>query len=399
MTYGQTEEQRLIQSAVAETFEDLSETYWRECDARGEFPQEFWDRLADGGWLGMHISEEYGGFEGGMESEVAFVQSVAETGAGFGAAFVYIIHSLVGLAIARSGTPEQKDHYLPKMADGDISVAFALTEPETGFDTLSMNTSAERDTTSTGAVEDGDEWVIEGEKTYITGAERADLILLIARTTPLEEVEKRSHGLTMFLVEPGRESVDLDVTPLDKLGLNYLDTSHVYINPSRVPADAVLGEVGHAWPDVIDLLNPERMIVSAGCLGGGNYVLEMAADYANEREVFDRPIGQNQGIQFPLAEAKIHLEAAETLNNKAAWLYDAGEHCGLEANAANFLACEWGTKAANRAIQTHGGSGYMRDTEVERFWREMRLQEMAPVSQEMILNYVGEHVLDLPKSY
>lgn len=390
MDLSQTQEQRMIQESVSEMLSDLDKTYWRKKDENHEFPDEFWDRLAESGWLGINIPEQYGGMHGTMQEEITFAQTVAESGAGFGGVFVYILQTLVALPISRYGNEQQKERYLPGIASGDLQVSFALTEPETGFDTLSMQTTAH--------LED-DEWVIEGEKTFITGADKADAILMLARTTPKEEAEKRSHGITMFLVDPDSKDVDLDINPLPKMGLNYMDTSHVFVNEARVPADAIVGDIDDAWPAVIELLNPERMVIAAGCVGAGKHVLEMASGYASERVVFERPIGKNQAIQFPLAETRINLEAAEVMNRKAAWKYDNDEGCGFEANAANYIASEWGTKAANHAIQTYGGSAYMKDTEVERFWRELRLQEIAPVSQQMILNYVGEHVLDMPRSY
>lgn len=379
----------MIHESVRDALEGLDETYWRQKEAANEFPSAFWERLQEGDWLGLKIPGEYGGGDGSMQEELTMVNAMTQSGAGFGAAFVYIVHSLLSLALVQNGTEAQKQTYLPDLARGELNSAFMLTEPETGFDTLSMQTTAERD---------GDEWVIQGEKTYISNATRADLMLTMARTSEQTETD-RTSGMSMFLVDRDAHDVDIDVSPLDKLGLNYTDTSHVFIDEIRVPESASLGQIDEGWPGILDLLNPERMIVAAGCIGAGNYVLNMASDYASDREVFGRPIGKNQGIQFPLAEAKIHLEAAQAANRKAAWKYDNDEPCGFESNAANFIATEWGTKAANRAIQTLGGSGYMKDSEVERFWREMRLQEIAPVSQQMILNYVGEHVMDLPKSY
>ncbi|WP_254525871.1 acyl-CoA dehydrogenase family protein [Natrinema caseinilyticum] len=389
MTFDRTAEERMIYDSVTEALDGLDEAYWREHDAAHEFPSEFWDRLDEGGWLGLRIPEEYGGAGGSMREELTMVKAMTQTGAGYGAAFVYIVHSLVTIPLVRNGTEAQKETYLPKLANGELNSAFFLTEPQTGFDTLSMETTAEKD---------GDEWVIRGEKTYISNASRADLMLVMARTSE-PSGDTRTDGMSMFLVDRNAHDVDIEVTPLDKLGLNYTDTSHVYINEIRVPEGSSLGPIDDGWPSILDILNPERMIVAAACIGAGNYVLDLASDYASDRVVFDRPIGKNQGVQFPLAEAKIHLETADAANRKAAWKYDHDEPCGFESNAANFVASEWGTKAANRAIQTLGGSGYMKDSEVERFWREMRLQEIAPVSQQMILNYVGEHVLDLPKSY
>lgn len=389
MTTNRTTEEELIAKSVSEALEEFDETYWRENETAHDFPTKFWDRLSEGGWLGLRTPEAYGGSGGTMREELTMVKAMARSGAGFGSTFVYIIHGLAQLALMKNGTESQKEAYLPRLANGEANVAFFLTEPETGFDTLSMQTSATKD---------GDEWVIKGEKTYISNAAQADLLLIVARTSPPDE-QDQTHGITMFLVDRDKHNVDIEVSPLDKLGLNYTDTSHVYINEIRAPNDAVLGSVNDGWPAILNLLNPERMIVSAGCIGAGNHVLDIASEYAAEREVFDRPIGKNQGIQFPLAEAKIHLEVADAANRRAARKYDDGEHCGFEANAANFVATEWGTTSANRAIQTLGGSGYMKNSEVERFWREMRLQEMAPVSQQMILNYVGEHIMNMPKSY
>jgi len=389
MTVDQSAEEDLIYDSVLDSLEGLDETYWREKDEAKSFPSEYWDRLADGGWLGLRVPAEYGGGGGSMQEELIMLKAATQSGAGFGAVFVYIVHSLVTLAIVRNGTEEQKETYLPRLADGELNSAFVLTEPQTGFDTLAMETTAEQD---------GGEWRITGEKTYISNATRADIMLVMARTSE-PAGDDRTSGLSMFIVDLDKHEVNVEINPLDKIGLNYTDTSHIYIDEIRVPDEASLGPIDEGWPHILDLLNPERMMVATGCIGAGNYVLDMATVHANDREVFGHPIGSNQGIQFPLAEAKIYLEAADATNRRAAWKYDEGLNSGFESNAANFIASEWGTKAANRAIQTLGGSGYMKDSEVERFWREMRLQEIAPVSQQMILNYVGEHVMNLPKSY
>lgn len=379
----------MIHKSVTKLLDGLDEEYWRKKDDAHEFPVEFWKRLSEGGWLGLRIPEEYGGGGGSMREELTLIDAMTQSGAGFGAVFVYITHSLITTALVRNGTEAQKERYLPKLAEGDINSAFFLTEPETGFDTLSMQTTAEKE---------GNEWVIQGEKTYISNAERSDLMLIMARTSE-PDPKNRTNGISMFMVNKNEDDVDINISPLDKMGLNYTDTSHVYLNEIRVPEDATVAAVGNGWSPIVDILNPERMIVAAGCIGAGKHVLELASDYAGDRNVFGRPIGKNQGIQFPLAEAKIYLEAAESTNWKAAWKYDQDKSCGFESNSANFIASKWGTEAANQAIQTFGGSGYMKDTEIERFWREMRLQEIAPVSQEMILNYVGEHIMGLPKSY
>jgi acyl-CoA dehydrogenase len=388
MDFGWTEEQEEIRRQVRALCARFPDEYWRERDKTGEFPWDFYNAIADGGWLGVTIPREYGGAGLGIAEAALVLQTVAESGGGTQACSS--IHlGIFGLEpLVRYGTDEAKQKYLPDILDGKLHVSFAVTEPNAGTNTTQIETFATRK---------GDDYVVSGRKVFITKARESKKMLLLTRTTPYDKVAKKTDGMTLFFADIDPATVE--VRELEKCGRKAVDTNMLFIDELHVAASDRVGEEGKGFRYILDGINPERILVAAECIGMGKRALEKAVAYAKERVVFGRPIGMNQGIQFPLAESAAKLETAELMVYKAAWLYDRREPCGKEANIAKYMAAEAAFEAADRAMQTHGGYGYIKDYDVERYWREVRLFKIAPISQEMILNYVGEHVLGLPRSY
>jgi len=391
MEFEITDEQQLMMDTVSELVsENFGPEYWREKERRGEFPDEYWDALAKDGWLGLMLPEEYGGQ--GMEAlDLALViESICAAGAGAAGSWYYLLTPVFGgLSIAKHGTDEQKEKYLPGICEGEVEFCMGLTEPDAGTNTFAMETTAERD---------GDEFVINGQKMWTSGADRADAMMLVTRTKPLDEVEYRSEGISLFLVDLPADGIEVETIP--KIGYNYSNTCQVFLDDVRVSEDQLLGTLHGGWEELHDTINIERIVNAAGAVGTGELAIETAVGYANEREVFDQPIGSHQGIQFPLAKLKAELETARTLNHKAAWQYDnnQGEYV-QNMNMAKYCATESAFQAADQAMQTHGGVGYSVEYDVERWWRELRLLRIAPVTQQMALNYISQHVLGLSKSY
>ena len=371
--------------ALASKFDD---SYWLRCDDEHRFPWEFYQAFADAGWLGICIPEEYGGAGLGISEASILLEEVAASGAAMNGATALHL-TIFGLnPVVRHGSEELKREILPEAAAGRLHVAFGVTEPDAGSDTPTITTFARRD---------GDRYLIRGRKVWTSKALESSMVLLLARTTPLEECRKRTDGMTLFLADLDRRYVT--IRPIPKLGRNAVDSNEVFFDDLPVPAHRVVGEVGRGFYHLLDGLNPERILVAAEALGIGKAALRRATEYAKVRKVFGRPIGQNQGIQFPLADSYAKLQAAELMIRKAAWLYDHGLPCGAEANMAKYLASEWAFEAADRALQTHGGFGYAKEFHVERYWREVRVMRIAPVTQEMVLNYLAQHELGLPRSY
>jgi acyl-CoA dehydrogenase len=383
-----TDDQKRLRAAARDLAARFSDEYWAERDQLGEFPWEFYRAFADAGWLGIAIPEAYGGGGLGLLEASLLVEEVAASGAGMnGCSTMHL--TIFGLnTIVKHGSPELRKEVLPPAADGSLHVCFGVTEPDAGTDTTRISTFARRD---------GQDYVINGRKVWITKAGDSQKMVLIARTTPRAEVAKPTDGMTLFLVDIDSDAVQL--RPIPKLGRNAVASYEVFIDELRVPASARIGEEGKGFTYLLDGLNPERILLAHEALGIGRAALRRATRYANERVVFDRPIGKNQGVAFPLAEAATRLDAAELMARNAAWRYDNGLPCGREANMAKFLCADAGFAAADQAIQTHGGMGYAREYHVERYFRESRILRLAPVSQEMVLNYVSQHVLGLPKSY
>jgi acyl-CoA dehydrogenase len=378
----------IIRDAVVRTCAPFDDDYWSKCEIDHRFPREFYDAMAKGGWIGVAIPERYGGGGQGIHHAAVVLEEVAASGACMnGASAIHL--SIFGMQpVVLHGTDEQKERFLPAVADGSLHVAFGVTEPDAGTDTTRISTRARRD---------GDEYVVNGRKVWTSKALEADRILLLTRTTPLEECAKPTQGMTLFLVD--RHAPGVSATPISKMGRNAIASCETVYEDVRVPVSDRVGEEGSGFKYLLDGLNAERILVAAEAMGMGRAALRRAVRYACDRVVFDRPIGKNQGIAFPLAEAHAKLRAAGLMIAEAARLFDAGEPCGEEANIAKYLAAEAGFFAADRAVQTHGGFGYATEYHVERYFREARLPRIAPISQELVLAYVAEHVLGLPRSH
>ncbi|MYR06761.1 acyl-CoA dehydrogenase [Gordonia sp. SID5947] len=388
MSFELSEDQELIRKAVAELAGRFDDQYWMEKDLAHEFPTEFYQAIADGGWLGMTIPEEYGGHGLGITEATILLEQVSRSGGAMNAATA--IHlSIFGMQpVVVHGSDELKQRTLPRVVNGDLHVCFGVTEPGAGLDTSRITTSARRK---------GDGYVINGRKVWISKAMESEKILLLTRTTPYDQVEKKTDGMTLFLTD--LDPAHVEIRPIKKMGRNAVTSNELFIDDLYVPEEDRVGEEGKGFKYLLDGLNPERMLIAAEALGIGRVALDRAVTYAKQREVFDRPIGMNQGIQFPLADSLAQLDAAELVLRKATWLYDNGKPCGREANTAKYLCAEAGFTAADRALQTHGGMGYSEEYNVARYFREARVMRIAPISQEMILNYLGSHTLGMPRSY
>ena len=388
MNFDVDGDDELIREAVRAVCRDFDDTYWRRCDAEHRFPWEFYDAMARGGWVGIAIPEEFGGGGRGITEASIVLEEVAASGAAMnGCSALHL--SIFGMnPVVKYGSDAMKRDYLPRVARGDLHVAFGVTEPDSGTDTASISTRAWLD---------GDHYLVRGRKVWTTKAQDCEKVLLLVRTTPIEQCARRTDGMTLLLADLQRDEVD--IRPIDKIGRNAVASCEVRYDDLPVAVVDRVGEEGHGFRYLLDGLNPERILVAAEALGIGKVAIRRAVSYANERVVFGRPIGQNQGLAFPLAEAYMRLHAAELVIREASWRYDAGLPCGEQANAAKFLAADAGHFAADRAMQTLGGFGYAKEYDVERYWSESRLMKIAPISQEMILNYVSEHVLGLPRSY
>ena len=376
-----------LRDTVKKVCDDYPGEYWRQKDRERHYPTEFVNALTELGLLAALIPEEYGG--SGLPMSVAMEILVAIHEFGGNAAACHAQMYTMG-TVLRHGSDEQKSRYLPKIASGDLRLqAFGVTEPTAGTDTTSISTFARRE---------GDGYIVSGQKVWTSRAEHSDLMVLLARTTPKEEVTKKSEGLSVFLVEM-KDALDngMNIQPIRTM-INH-STTQIFYDDVPIPADALIGEEGKGFKYILSGMNAERILIAAECVGDARWFIKKATDYANEREVFGRPIGKNQGIQFPIARAYAQLEAATLMMQKAAALYDAGEPCGAEANMAKMLTSEASWAAAEACIQTHGGFGVAEEYDVERKFREARLYQIAPISTNLILSFVAEHVLGLPRSY
>ncbi|MDH3714182.1 MAG: acyl-CoA/acyl-ACP dehydrogenase [Gammaproteobacteria bacterium] len=376
-----------IRDAVRDLCTRFPDSYWRESDRQREYPEAFVKALTDAGWLAALIPEQYGGSGLGITEASIILEEIQRAGGNGGAchAQMYTMGTVL-----RHGSAAQKAHYLPRIASGELRLqAFGVTEPGSGTDTTSLKTTA---------VRKGDRYVVNGQKVFTSRVQHSDLMLLLARTTPRDQVQKKSQGLSVFLVELG-DAYDkgFSVTPIDTL-MNH-ETNQVFFDEFEIPAASLIGEEGKGFRYILDGMNAERILIAAECIGDGYWFTERATRYAGERVIFDRPIGQNQGVQFPIARAYCNVRAADLMRYEAARLFDAGEACGEEANMAKMLAADASWEAANACVQTHGGYGFAREFDIERKFRETRLYQVAPVSTNLILSYIGEHVLGLPRSY
>ena len=388
MDFGFSPEQDAIREAIDRICARFPDEYWLKKDKQGGFPSELHQALAKDGWLGIAMPEEYGGSGLGITEAAVMMQAIAESGAGFsGASAVHM--NIFGLnPVVVFGTPEQKKRMLPGLIAGRERACFAVTEPNTGLNTTRIKTRADKK---------GGKYHITGQKVWISTAQVAEKILLLARTTPLEEVKKPTQGLTLFYTDFDRKYIE--VREIEKMGRKAVDSNQVFFDGLPVPEEDRLGEEGRGFEYILHGMNPERILIGAESVGLGRCALKRAAAYAKERIVFDRPIGKNQGIQHPLARNWMNLEAANLMVFKGAWLYDQGKPCGAEANAAKYLAGEAWFDACQQAIMTHGGYGYAKEYHVERYLRESLVGRIAPVTPQLILSFIAERVLGLPKSY
>jgi acyl-CoA dehydrogenase len=388
MDFALTDAQQQIRDEVLRLCTRFDDAYWLERDRTATFPDAFFAAMAEGNWLGVAMPEEYGGAGLGITEAAIVMQAVAESGACMsGASAIHI--NVFGLnPVVVFGTDEQKRRMLPPIIAGRDKACFGVTEPNAGLNTTQITTRAEKR---------GDRYVVSGTKIWTSTAQEATKILLLARTTPLDRVQRHSHGLTLFYTTLDRAHAE--VRPIHKMGRHAVDSNMVFFEDMEVPEEDRIGEEGEGFRSLLHGLNPERVLVAAEGIGIGRAALERASRYARERVVFGRPIGQNQSIQHPLAKCWAELEAANLMVMKAAWLYDVGRPCGAEANAAKYLAGEAGFRACEQAVMTHGGMGYAQEYHVERYLRESLIPRIAPVSPQLILSYLAERVLDLPKSY
>ncbi len=388
MSAGETEEQRMIRQAVREIASDYDRTYWKEHIRNREFPEEYWNDLAEDGWLGVTIPEEYGGAGMGMLEMSIIIEELSRAGGQGGIIFV-LTPVFGGIGIERHGNEAQKEEYLPAIANGEIRFCMGLTEAGAGVNTLNIDTSAEKD---------GDEFVIDGQKMWISGVENADEMLLIARTSPFDR-SNPTDGITLFLVPEPAEQDAISLTPLD-VEVPWFETQYqVDIDGLRVNEDRILGYEDGGLYMLWDTLNTERIAGAASSIGGGLRAIDLAVEYANEREVFGQPIGAHQAIQHPLADSYARLMCAREMTYTASRKWDEGEDAGMESNTAKLVASEAATEAADQAIQTHGGNGFTADYEVFDIWQNMRLTQTAPVPNEMVRNFIAEQTLGLPRSY
>ncbi len=388
MDFQTNSEHDLIRDAIQKICADFPDEYWSVCDESRRFPWDFYNALAKGGWIGIAIPEKYGGSGRGITEASIVLEEVAASGAAMnGCSGIHL--SIFGMQpVVKYGSEEMKQKYLPRVASGDLHVAFGVTEPDAGTDTTSITTRAQRI---------GDHYIVRGRKVWTTKALDSERVLLLTRTEDKDKVARRSQGMTLLFAELQRPEVS--ISAIDKVGRNAIATCEVVYDDLPVSVSDRIGEEGKGFRYLLDGLNAERVLVAAEALGIGRAALRRATQYAKDRVVFGRPIGQNQGVSFPLGEARMRLDAAELMIRKASWMLDRDLPCGSEANMAKWLAADACFQAADQAIQTHGGFGYAKEYHVERYWREARLQRLAPISQEMVLNYVTEHVMGLPRSY
>ena len=380
-----TDEQRALKAGVAEICKRYPGEYWRELDAKREYPEAFVNELTHAGYLGALIPQEYGGAGLGIAEGALILQTIHEYGGNAAAchAQMYIMGTVL-----RHGSAEQKEKYLPKIATGDLRLqAFGVTEPNAGSDTMQLQTTA---------IRKGDRYVVNGQKMFISRAMQSDLMLLLARTTPRDQAKKKGEGISVFLFDI-RNLKGLEIRPL-RMMMNH-STNALFFDNAEIPADSLVGEEGRGFHYILDGMNAERVLVASESIGDGHWFVERAVAYSNQRVIFGKPIGANQGVQFPVAKAHMAVETAQLMRDKAAALFDAGEPCGAEANMAKYLAAEAAWDAGNACIDAHGGYGYAEEFDIERKFRECRLYKTAPVNNNLVLAYVGQHVLGMPRSY
>jgi len=378
----------MIRSTAQAVAAEYGPEYWREKEENEEFAQGFWDELGEAGFHGLLVPEEYGGASMGMQDMGLAMETLCAEGCGMaGTWYLVLTAGMAAVGIRENGTEAQKEKYLTDIATGERNFSIGITEPEAGTNTLNVATRAEKD---------GDEYVLNGQKAWITFSDRADNMIIVTRTTPLEEVDRGTGGISLFIVD--MDTPGIDVSPISKHGMNYSKSCEVFLEDVRVPEEDLLGEEDEGWWALVDMLNPERIGFAAAGTGIGKLAANTAIEYANEREVFDAPIGSHQAVSFPITKAYARMETAALMREKAAWLYDQDEECGYETNVAKATAVEAGIEAVKQSMQAFGGWGYATEYDVERWWREINLTRLAPVSQQMAYNHIGQQ-LGFPKSY
>ncbi len=390
MDFRLNDEQRMMIETARQIGESFGLEYWRKLDAEKSFPTAYWKAVCDAGLCGVALPEEHGGSGLGMMEMSLIVEALAATGGGSTVGQLFMLNPIFGgVSISRFGNEKMKKELLPRIISGDLNCCMALTEPDAGTNTLEIKSFA---------AQDGDGWRLSGRKIWITGVESAEKMLVIARTKKLQDCASRTDGLSMFMIDVKREG--LTHTPIDKLGTCTLDSSSVFFDNVHIAPDELIGTLHKGWRELLDVLNTERMVTTAGLVGTGELAIKLAVNYANDRKVFgDRPISSYQGLQFPLAQCHVDVESARLLNYKAATNFDMDLPYSNEANAAKLIAAQAVARATERAMQTMGGMGYAKEFHVERLWRDCRLFRFAPVSEEMLLNYVANHELKMPKGY
>ncbi|WP_246985101.1 acyl-CoA dehydrogenase family protein [Halorientalis marina] len=405
MNFETTQERSMIRSTAADVAAEYGPAYWREKEEAGEFAQGFWDELADAGFHGLLVPEEYEGAGMGMAEMGLAMETLCAEGCGMaGTWYLVLTGGMAAIGIRENGTDEQKERYLPDIATGQRNFSIGITEPEAGTNTLNVTTRAEKDSaeetsadpTEATASEEGDEYVINGQKAWITFSDRADNMVLVTRTTPRDEVEKGTDGISLFIVD--MDSPGISVSPIEKHAINYSKSCEVFFEDVRVHEDDLLGQEDDGWWALVDMLNPERIGFAAAGTGIGRLAAEKAIEYANDREVFGRPVGEHQAVSFPITKAYTRMETAALMRQKAEWLFDQGEPCGYESNVAKATAVEAGIEAVKQSMQAFGGWGYAKEYDVERWWREINLTRLAPVTQQMAYNHISQE-LGFPKSY
>ncbi|MCM3691180.1 acyl-CoA dehydrogenase family protein [Neobacillus niacini] len=382
----ESSEQEMIRKSVRSLCERFPEDYWRELDERDAYPTAFVQALTEEGWLSVLIPEEYGGAGLGMKEAGIILEEINRSGGNSGACHAQMY--TMG-AVLRHGNEEQKQRFLPKIASGELRLqAFGITEPTAGSDTTSIETFAEKK---------GDKYVVNGQKIWTSRAEHSDLMLLLARTTPRDQVKKKTDGLSLFLLDMKDQADRIDIRPIDAM-INHA-TTEVFFDNAEIPVENLIGEEGKGFRYVLSGMNAERILIASESVGDGLYFVDRSVQYANERVVFNRQIGQNQGVQFPISKAYMDIQAAKLMRDNAAEMFDAGINCGAEANMAKYLASEATWRAANAAMDTYGGYGFAKEYNIERKFREARLFIVAPISNNLVVSFVGQHVLGLPRSY
>jgi acyl-CoA dehydrogenase len=388
MNFSDDPTHSLIRSTAREIAEEYGPAYWREKEENGEFAQDYWDELAAADFHGLLLSEEYGGAEMGMQEMGIAMETLCAEGCGMaGTWYLVLTAGMAAVGIKEYGTEQQKETYLPDIAAGKRNFSIGITEANAGTNTLNVATTAEKD---------GDEYVLNGEKAWITFSDRAENMIIVTRTTPRDEVEKGTDGISLLIID--MDDPNIEVSPIPKHAINYSKSCEVFLEDVRVPEENLLGEEGDGWWALVDMLNPERIGFAAAGTGIGKLAVDTAVDYANEREVFGAPIGTHPGVSFPITRAYATMETAALRRQKAAWLYDQGKECGYETNVAKATAVEAGIEAVKQSMQAFGGWGYAKEYDVERWWREVNLTRLAPVTQQMAYNHISQQI-GFPGSY